>query len=78
MTLIEFQAKMSDLNQWAQHGCTDSNCRIERTPGMATNGGCQCSPRAFAEHLLALACELDKGGKYARWEPYPPTPKENP
>jgi hypothetical protein len=35
---------------------------------MGTNSSCQCTPHTFSEHLLWLAAELDKGGKYAQWE----------
>jgi hypothetical protein len=67
ISLRDFQKAMESLNRWAQHGCTNHGCRIEPPKGMGTNAICSCTPRAFAEHLLWLACELDKHGKYGCW-----------
>ncbi len=67
MSLTDFQAEMERLNRWAQHGCTDGGCQIEKPKGMHTNGGCRCNPREFAEYLLWLACEVEKHGRYRRW-----------
>ena len=67
MKLSEFQKEMDELHRWAMHGCSDGGCQIERPKGMHTNGGCRCHPRRFSEHLLWLACELDKLGRQ-RWE----------
>ena len=67
ITLKQFQAEMQTLNEWAQHGCSDGYCQIERKRGMHTNASCTCNPRDFAERLLWLACELDKHRKYGRW-----------
>ena len=66
MSLKDFQAEMAKLNNWAQHGCSDGGCQIERPQGMHTNGGCLCSPRKFSEYLLWLACEVEKHGR-RRW-----------
>jgi hypothetical protein len=66
--LQEFQIAAQKLNQWAQHGCSDGGCQIEQTAGMHTNGGCHCGPRYFADYLLWLACEVDKYGRYKKWE----------
>jgi hypothetical protein len=68
ITLCEFKEEMRKLNEWAQHGCTNGDCQIEKRTGMVTNGSCVCSPNAFAEHLLYLACRLDKhGNRNIRW-----------
>lgn len=67
MSLKDFQAEMAKLNGWAQHGCSDGCCQIEKPKGMHTNGGCRCSPREFSEYLLWLACEVEKHGRYRRW-----------
>lgn len=66
MTLQEFQHKMDRLHHWAKHGCLDGGCQIERPKGQHTNGGCRCSPRAFSNHLLELAAQLEGMGKHAR------------
>jgi hypothetical protein len=67
ITLKQFQDRMHALNQWAQHGCSDGGCRIEPPKGPHTNGGCNCRPYAFSEHLLQLACELEAHGKHHHW-----------
>jgi hypothetical protein len=67
LTLKTFQDQMEKLNRWAQHGCMDGGCQIERPTGQHTNGGCNCTPRHFSLALLDLACELEKTGRYARW-----------
>jgi hypothetical protein len=67
MSLKDFQAEMAKLNGWAQHGCSDGGCQIEKPKGMHTNGGCRCNPRKFSEYLLWLACEVEKHGRYHRW-----------
>lgn len=74
ISLEDFQKEMEKLHHWSQHGCTNHGCRIEPPKGMGTNSTCHCTPRAFAEHLLWLACELDKHGKYGRW----PNEKDDP
>ena len=38
-SLKDFQAEMAKLNGWAQHGCSDGGCQIEKPKGMHTNGG---------------------------------------
>lgn len=68
LSKAEFQAAMARLNQWAQHGCSDGGCLIEKPRGMHTNGGCRCTPRTFSEHLLELAARLDEMGRHARWK----------
>lgn len=67
ITLKQFQQEIQTLNDWAQHGCSDGYCQIERKGGMHTNASCTCNPRDFAERLLWLACELDRHRKYGRW-----------
>ena len=67
MSLKDFQAEMAKVNGWAQHGCSDGGCQIEKPKGMHTNGGCRCNPRKFSEYLLWLACEVEKHGRYHRW-----------
>ena len=66
--LAEFQQEMEDLTRWAKHGCSDGGCQIEPPTGQHTNGGCHCTPRRFAEHLIALAIKLDEHGRYGRWK----------
>lgn len=66
MPLKDFQAEIVKLSEWAQRGCSDGGCQIEKPKGMHTNGGCQCSPREFAKHLLWLAREVEKYGR-RRW-----------
>jgi len=68
MKLEDFQKEMNHLNEWAQHGCCDGSCQIEKPKGMHTNGGCRCSPRAFSDCLLDLASRLESMGKYKRFE----------
>jgi hypothetical protein len=74
ISLNDFKAEMAKLNRWAQHGCSDGGCQIEKPKGMHTNGGCRCDPRAFSGYLLWLACEVEKHGRYRRW----PKAKEHP
>jgi len=71
ISLKDFQAEMAKLNGWAQHGCSDGGCQIEKPKGMHTNGGCRCNPREFSEYLLWLACEVEKHGRYRRWPNVP-------
>lgn len=68
MKLSDLKHEIHQLDHWAHHGCGNHGCRIKPPVGMGTNAGCQCNPHAFAERLLWLACELDKAGKYGRWE----------
>jgi hypothetical protein len=63
MSLKDFQDHVAKLNEWAQHGCRNGGCQIEQPQGMHTNGGCRCLPKDFAEHLLWLACEVEKHGR---------------
>lgn len=67
MSLQAFQLEIEKLYKWAHHGCSDGGCQIEVNKGMHTNGGCQCNPRNFAEHLLWLACEAEKHGRKIKW-----------
>lgn len=67
MTLSDFQSQIEKISRWARHGCSNHGCMIDPPKGMGTNSTCQCTPRAFSESLLWMACELDKHGKYGRW-----------
>ena len=68
MKLLDFQMEIERINRNAHYGCTNHGCKIMPKTGMGTNSSCQCTPHTFSEHLLWLAAELDKGGKYAQWE----------
>lgn len=67
ISLADFQKEMNKLNEWAKYGCSNHGCRINPPKGMGTNATCQCIPRSFSEHLLWLACELEKYRKYNHW-----------
>lgn len=67
ITLLDFQAEIEKINQWAQHGCSNGGCQIEQPKGQHTNGRCNCNPYAFSERLLELAGKVEKHGRYHRW-----------
>ena len=68
MTLPEFQKRIAALNDAAQNGCRDSGCRIKKPTGMATNGGCRCSPMDFVEELQNLTLYVELLGR-RNWKP---------
>ena len=68
ITLKEFQKEISVISDWSKYGCSDGGCVIHKPTGMHTNGGCHCRPRAFSDHLLWLAIETEKYGKYKYWK----------
>ncbi len=69
MTLDTFQRRMEKLNLWAQHGCGNHGCTIEKPKGMGANMGCNCRARDFSMHLLELAAEIESThGPYQWWK----------
>ena len=76
MTLPEFQKRMTALNDAAQNGYRDSGCRIKKPTGMATNGGCRCSPLDFADELSDLTEAVTVLGR-RNWKPVLPDKDED-
>lgn len=68
MKVSHLQEELEKLLNWSKYGCGNHGCRIYKPKGMGTNGSCQCSPYAFGERMLYLASELEKDGKYGRFE----------
>lgn len=67
ISLLAFQGELERLCRWANHGCGDGSCQIQKPKGQQTNASCRCHPKEFAERLLYLACEVDKYEKYKKW-----------
>lgn len=53
------RALASHLEQPAPLGCGDLSCVVAAARGMATNGGCRCSPRALQAAVLWYRFEYE-------------------
>lgn len=59
-TLNDFKESIENLNRQVQNGCGNHGCIIKKPSGMATNGGCTCSPRQISRYLRFIADAVDR------------------
>lgn len=67
MNTEDFKVALKNIFDRSLHGCGDIDCKMKVPSGMATNGGCRCTPFAFSEDLLNLAAETAPEGRKSRW-----------
>lgn len=65
-TLDDFRNSIKRLYNQTIYGCGNHGCLINPPKCLATNAGCQCSPRRIASDLRKLAEILES--KSSGWE----------
>lgn len=67
--LEDLQEDVQILANQLKNGCGNRGCVIKSPKGMATNGGCKCTPRQITNSLLNIACNIEKmNNKGALWD----------
>jgi len=58
--LHNLQQDVERLANRLKNGCRNHGCVIKEPTGMATNGGCKCTPRQVLNDLIDLACIIER------------------
>jgi hypothetical protein len=71
MTDYKLQDLQQDVERLAnrlKNGCRNHGCVIKEPTGMATNGGCKCTPRQVMDEMLNLTCAIERmNNRGASW-----------
>ena len=59
-TPVSVSGQLKEIRAQLANGCGNNGCTIKQPVGMATNGGCRCSPLQIGNELERLGRELRK------------------
>lgn len=66
--LPNLQEDVERLADRLKNGCRNHGCVIKSPKGVATNGGCKCTPRQVQNDLLDLAAAIVRMNNHgAQW-----------